>query len=288
MPDRDCAHCANPFKPSRPSNLYCSNSCSNQARIKHRFCLQCGNKTGKKARMFCSRACADMGRRKARKNCESCGKILTSTKARFCSQICYGNHTRVERPSCIVCGKAINRRSKGYCSRECANVVRFPQPKCTVCGADCQRGLKCCSDECRSKVVRAKSQYTDDFLTKLRETLASSQKTRREIAQEMGISKGALVGLMYRYKLHNVAPPAKRAATNKVASYNPRPSYRWKTHSPQTANKGPIPLPLREVIRLCGEWGINRSSGNWPALVQQLSYAVRTENPNHRGYKLAS
>lgn len=289
-PDRDCAHCANPFKPSRISNLYCSNSCSAGARTKLRVCAQCGKERKGKAQKFCSRACAHLAQRKERKNCESCGQQLTSLTARFCSQLCYGKHTSAQRPPCRVCGKEINRRSVGYCSRECANVVRFPIPKCTVCGADCQRGLKCCSDECRKKVIRAKSQYTDDFMAKLGELLASGQKTRKEIAKEMGLSHGALVGLMFRHKLHNVAPPKPRVTVSKFLPSNPRPSYqRWKTSTQQTQKpQGAIPLPLREVIRLCGEWGINRSSGNWAALVHQLSAAVRSENPNHRGYRLAS
>lgn len=286
-PNRDCAHCANPFKPSRLSNIYCSNACSAGARTKMRVCAQCGKERKGKAQKFCSRACAFLAQRKERKNCESCGTQLTSLTARFCSQICYGKHTSAKRPPCKVCGKAINHRSKGYCSPECARIARFPIPKCTVCGADCQRGLKCCSDECRAKVIRARSQYTDEFMAKLRELLASGQKTRQQIAEELGITKGSLVGLMFRHQLHNVAPPRPRATVSQFRPSNPRPSYRrWKEPAQQL--KGPIPLPLREVIRLCGEWGINRSSGNWPALVHQLSAAVRSENPEHRGYRLTS
>lgn len=290
-PDIECAHCANPFKPSRLTSIFCSNVCAGHARTKQRLCAQCGKPRNSRQRKYCSRACAHLGQRVERKNCESCGTQLTSRTARFCSQICYGQHTKVKRPPCKVCGKAIKHRSKGYCSPECARIARFPIPKCVVCGADCKRGLKCCSDECRSKFMSAvRSQYTDEFLTKLRELLASGQKTRKEIAKEMGISHGALVGLMFRNKLHYVAPPRPRVVTTKLRTPNPRPSYRrWKTSTQQTQKpQGAIPLPLREVIRLCGEWGINRSSGNWAALVHQLSAAVRSENPNHRGYRLAS
>jgi len=194
---RICKGCGKEFEVclSEKDKKFCSRECYLKCRwggdrkVK-RICKFCGKgveieewQVKKGGGKFCSRKCADLGKRKRVKRiCEYCGKevevIAWSVKegyGKFCSRECHAKYMQKRvRRVCEVCGKEFEvekgRAEKGggrFCSREC--YVKYVKSK------ECKKNM---SE--RSKRLWQHPEFREKILL-----VIGSEENRKKISRAM-------------------------------------------------------------------------------------------------------
>jgi len=136
------------------------------------------------------------------------------------------------------CSNELGKDAAKYCSRTCANAVRLPRRpagQCVVCAKPCATKIALvCSGICRDELIRRRAagqhRHTPEFTARV-QRLWDDGLTNAAIAEQVGVTKGCIVGLVHRLGFPARSNPAKPKPT-KVKRERPRsppPSFRWKS-----------------------------------------------------------
>lgn len=310
---KPCEQCGKLYTPQpRNKGRFCSHACHNASIARPVvMCGYCGTQiTTRSAIKYCSIACRVEGERKHPKApCPQCGKEKTNgPKYKFCSKQCQADAIRHPRPSCLRCGNPVPRPSAKYCGKTC---YKPPRP-CTVCGQKARPRFMTCSPECAS-IAKGHRQHPPEFIERFK-VLAAAGRTRYEIARLMNVTPSAIGGLAIRNGVRVTPrrhfpprPPCpicggktktkrkycspqchSEGQRRRMAAQPPRrpdPLRRSLRPVSQTARKhvkgAPIAIPLREVYRWAFQLECART-------IEAVSRAIKSEQPNHPGFRLAN